>query len=201
MLGIFGQLSRGQKAFGLAFVSVLGVVLLATVYYLWPTASNKGYAPTQPIPFSHKLHAGTHKMDCRYCHVAVTESRHATVPAANVCMNCHKVVKTDSPHIQKLTKLYNEGKPIEWIRVHRLPDHARFNHRAHVTKGIDCKVCHGDVRGMEKVTQVNTLTMGWCLECHRGQDVPTSVISTVKPSADPDEPGDLAPYNCSTCHY
>src|SRR5690349_21143556 len=85
-------------------------------------AKNQGYAPEQPIPFSHKKHAGQYNIPCMYCHVAVERSRHATVPAMNICINCHKLVKTDSPHIQKLVAYYNEGRPIPWVRVHNLPD-------------------------------------------------------------------------------
>ncbi|MCC7442994.1 MAG: cytochrome c3 family protein [Bdellovibrionales bacterium] len=116
-------------------------------------------------------------------------------------MNCHRVVKAESPWIQQIKKHYDEKKPIEWVRVHRLPDHARFNHQAHVRKGLDCKACHGDVGQMEKVRQVGALSMGWCLQCHRGMDVSSSVLSAAKPGADPAHPGELAPYQCSTCHY
>src|SRR6478735_3714326 len=92
------------------------VVLLggATLVSVFPTASNEGYAPEQPIPFSHKLHAGDNKIPCMYCHSGAEKSRHALIPALNVCMNCHRVVKTDSPYIQKLKKAFDEGKPIEW---------------------------------------------------------------------------------------
>jgi hypothetical protein len=200
MAGSVGGLSGFQKALG----AVLALTLLSgvggAVVYYYPTATNQGYAPPQPIPFSHKLHAGQHKIDCRYCHVGVTKSAHATVPGMNVCMNCHSVVAPNSPHIQKLKQLYAEGKPIEWVRIHELPDHAHFNHKRHVTKGISCETCHGDVKSMDRVYQYAPLTMGWCLECHRGQTTPSKLRATMHPDGK-DLNGPVAPFQCSTCHY
>ena len=195
-----GNLSLGKSL--AAGATVLAVLVLGGIgfYYLFPTPSDKGYAPEQPIPFSHKLHAGQYKIDCRYCHVGVTKSAHASVPAMNVCMNCHRVVKTDSPHIQKLTKHFQEGKPIEWVRVHELPEHARFRHNRHVSKGISCETCHGDVKKMDRVEQVSDLTMGWCLNCHRNLNVPSKVKAVVRPGQEQSEEP-LAPFDCSTCHY
>lgn len=204
MLGIFGKLTGAQKKLGSLFVTLVICSVLWAGFVYFPTASNEGYAPEQPIPFSHRLHAGVHKMDCRYCHVAAEKSASATIPAMNVCMNCHRVVKTDSPYIQKLQKAYEEGRPIQWIRVHELPDHVRFKHYPHVQKGISCETCHGDVASMDRVYQASPLTMGWCLDCHRGRNVPSKVMSVVRPgenhvSGAQDE--DLAPSNCFTCHY
>ena len=108
------------------------------------TFSNVGYAPIQPIPFSHKLHAGTRKIPCLYCHSNAERSRHATIPSTNVCMNCHLVARTDRPAIQQVTKLYEEGKPIPWVRVHRVPDYVYFSHQWHIARGFPCqgsKVC------------------------------------------------------------
>jgi len=85
--------------------------------------------------------------------------------------------------------------------VHRLPDHVKFNHKAHLARGLDCKTCHGDVRQMDRIEQVGALTMGWCLQCHRGMNVPSSVLAVAKPGADPEHPGQMAPFQCSTCHY
>lgn len=177
----------------------IGLVGAGTLIYVFPSASNQGYAPEQPIPFSHKLHAGQMKIDCKYCHVGVDKSPHASIPSVNVCMNCHKVVKTDSPHIQKLTAHYNAGKPVEWVRIHELPDHAHFNHKRHVTKGVKCETCHGPIQEMDKVYQYSPLTMGWCLECHRGQTTPNYVKKLVDPENK--HPDDIAPINCATCHY
>ena len=166
----------------------LGLILgLCTYVYLMTTNKisfgyNNKYAPDQPIPFSHALHAGQYKIDCQYCHASVSVSRHASVPAGNVCMNCHMVVKVDSPWIQKVAENYNANKPMEWQKVHLLPDFVKFNHAAHVAKGKQCQECHGPVEQMEVVEQYSTLSMGWCVNCHR-------------------QPENNAPVNCGTCHY
>lgn len=150
---------------------------------------NTGYAPEQPIPFSHKIHAGDNKMACVYCHTQVEESKHSAVPSLNICMNCHMVVKTDSPHIKKLQEKYFAGETINWVKVHMLPDHVKFNHKRHVQRFSTpddrfpaCKTCHGEVDKMEVVNQHSSLSMGWCVNCHREQ--------TPK-----------GPLNCSTCHH
>ncbi|WP_224364407.1 cytochrome c3 family protein [Hyalangium versicolor] len=132
-----------------------------------PVSNQQGYMPEQPIAFSHAIHAGHYEIDCQYCHVGAERSRHAGVPASSVCMNCHSRVKTDSPEIQKVAAAVQQGKPIEWVRVHRLPDHAFFSHANHVTAGLKCQTCHGPVEQMVRVEQVEPMTMGWCLECHR----------------------------------
>jgi hypothetical protein len=135
---------------------------------------NQGYAPEQPIPFSHKLHAGDNHIPCLYCHTNVERSPHATVPALNVCMNCHSVVAVNKPNIQKLTTAYNSGKPIEWVRIHKIPDHARFDHQWHIAKGFDCAVCHGPIATMDRVYQYRRLDMGDCVTCHRENNGPVS---------------------------
>ena len=121
----------------------------------------------QPIPFSHALHVDNVGMDCRYCHSNVEKAAHSNIPATETCMNCHKQIKTDSPHIKKLTEHYESGEPIEWIKVHMLPDYVYFNHSAHVNVGVSCVQCHGQVNKMDVVYQAEPLSMGWCLECHR----------------------------------
>lgn len=141
---------------------------------------NQGYAPEQPIPFDHQLHAGTYKMDCLYCHANAEISRHASVPSLNICMNCHLTVGS-GPHIQKLRDAYNGNQPIEWVKVHMLPDFVHFNHKRHVQKGVSCQTCHGPVETMKKVKQHSDLSMGWCVTCHR-------------------EPQHNAPLDCTTCH-
>ena len=134
------------------------------LYGLW---SNAGYMPEQPIPFSHVLHANVLKIDCLYCHGSAERAAHATVPPMNTCMGCHSVVKRESPYIQKLTAAYESGEPIEWVRIHRLPDHSHFSHQWHVAAGISCQECHGPVQEMEKVYQVQKLEMKACMDCHR----------------------------------
>lgn len=182
-------------------LSIGALILIGAGVTAFPTASNQGYDPVQPIPFSHKLHAGTHKIDCRYCHLGPDKSRHSTVPAMNVCMNCHSVVKTDSPWIQQIQKAYSEGRPIEWVRVHELPDFVFFNHKRHVNKGISCETCHGDVKSMDQVYQVSPLTMGWCLDCHRGVTTPGNILREAHPGVEDPRGMQVAPINCSTCHY
>ena len=151
--------------------------------------TQQGYQPVQPIAFSHATHAGEYKMDCRYCHFAAEKSRHAGIPPVNVCMNCHSKVKTESPEIQKVISAWQTKKPIEWIKVHRLPDYAYFNHANHVNAKVACQTCHGPVETMVRVEQVETMTMGWCLDCHR------------KTAADPANAGKLSPpTDCAACH-
>lgn len=153
----------------------------ATVNTLYNMGNSQGYAPEQPIPFSHLRHVTQNKIPCQYCHSQVDKSRHAGIPSMNVCMNCHSAVATDKPNIQKLRKLYDEGKSFEWVKVHDLPDFVYFNHARHIAKGVECQTCHGDVGQMARVKQVAPMTMGWCIDCHRSQ----------KPAA---------PTQCVTCH-
>lgn len=126
-----------------------------------------GYAPEQPIKYSHKLHAGDMGIDCKYCHVGVDKGRHAMIPPTSTCMNCHSIARKDKPEIIKLANYYKNNEPIPWKRIHKVPEYAYFNHAAHVTKGIDCKSCHGDIRKMEVVEQVHPFTMANCINCHR----------------------------------
>ena len=114
-----------------------------------------------------RLDAGDLGLDCRYCHYTVERSGFAAVPPGQVCMNCHTKVKTDSPEIQKVVAAFKADRPVEWVKVHNLPDYAFFNHSAHVTRGISCVACHGRVDQMETVYQAKTLSMAFCLDCHR----------------------------------
>lgn len=173
-------------------VGALAVLLtvLTVGWFVQPDRFAKGYAPQQPIPFSHQLHAGVMKMQCLYCHSGATRSRSAGVPSAEVCMGCHRVTRTDSPAIQKLTRLYNAGQPILWKRVHTLPDHVYFDHRPHVNAGIACQTCHGQVQDMPVITRVMGMRMGNCLGCHRD---PHAAL----PKGSPITRG---PEYCSACH-
>ena len=162
-----------------------------TFYVSRPERDGLGYQPEQPINYSHKLHAGEMDIDCQYCHTGVEKTRHAMVPPAETCMNCHKVVKTDSPEIKKLREYWEKGEPIPWKRIHKVPDYAYFNHSVHVNKGIDCAHCHGDVRKMEKVEQVHSFTMGNCLSCHRDAHERMPEIA---------ENINKGPENCNACH-
>lgn len=149
-----------------------------------------GYTPEQPVNFSHQIHAGKLNIDCQYCHISVEKSRHATVPAVSICMNCHSVAKKDQPEIIKLTDYYKTGKALEWKRIHKVPDYAYFNHSVHVNKGIDCTSCHGDIAQMDKVGQMNSFTMGACLDCHRNPHEKMPYLKEVKNGPD----------NCWACH-
>lgn len=151
-------------------------VALAFAYYATPKAQVVGYQPTQPIPFSHKIHVDQLGLDCRYCHSFVDVAGHSNVPTGNTCWNCHQHVQRDSPKLAPLQKSMNpsfpgyDGKPIEWVRVHKAPDYVYFNHSAHVNRGISCQSCHGDVDQMEVVYQAESHSMGWCLDCHRAPE-------------------------------
>jgi hypothetical protein len=135
-----------------------------------PQATDVGYMPHQPIPFSHKLHAGELGIDCRYCHNTVEITAHAAIPPTETCMNCHSKIHPQSEKLKPLFESYETGMPIEWVRVHDLPQYVYFNHSAHVTRGVSCVECHGRIDTMETVYQHERLSMGWCLECHRNPD-------------------------------
>ena len=197
MASVNSNIAKRNLAIALA-LPILAVVL-GGVAFMFPTPSNEGYSPEQPIPFSHKLHAGQNKIDCKYCHVGAEKSRHAMVPAVATCMNCHTVVKTDSPHIKKIHDAWKSGKPIEWVRVHELPDFVFFTHKRHIAAGVSCETCHGDVKDMEKIVQKSPLTMGWCMECHRGQTTPRQVVAKFYPGMK-NPHGPVASVECSTCH-
>ena len=181
---------------------VTTIALLLVVGYLayWGMMSignDQGYKPVQPIAFSHKIHAGDNKIDCQYCHSSAKHSKTSGIPSVNVCMNCHKgiseyngpvTVENDKAFYDgEIQKIYDavgwdkeanayiagyEQRPIEWIRIHNLPDFAYFNHSQHVTVGgVACQKCHGPVEEMEEVEQFSPLTMGWCINCHRETEV------------------------------
>ena len=136
----------------------------------------ENYAPDQPIKFSHKVHAGDNEIDCMYCHTTVEQGKSASIPAANLCMNCHVLIRegTNSGkfEIAKVVDAAENGKPIVWTRIHNLPDHVFFSHAVHVGSGkLDCKQCHGAVEEMDIMKQQNDLSMGWCVNCHRETEV------------------------------
>lgn len=179
---------KGISVGFMAAALLLSTLLLSTMGCEWKWGSigyNTGYAPEQPIPFSHELHAGTYKIPCLYCHSTAERAKHSAVPSLNICMNCHIAVATDKPEIQKLSQAYNDNKPIAWKKVHMLPDHVKFNHKRHVERfGAPqaCHKCHGPVETMETMYQYSNLSMGWCVNCHK-------------------ESAHQAPVSCSTCHY
>ncbi|MCU0224229.1 MAG: cytochrome c family protein [Acidobacteria bacterium] len=153
----------------------LAVLMIGGPLYLtalaWYGGSPKtldiGYAPVQPVPYSHALHAGKLGLDCRYCHSSVESAAFAAVPPTQTCMNCHAKVRANSEKLALVRESYATGMPIPWVKVHDLPDYVYFNHSAHVRRGVGCVECHGRVDRMEVVSQVETLSMAWCLDCHR----------------------------------
>lgn len=160
------------------------VILSVTVVYItWSLAVNAialgrslDYSPDQPVKFSHQIHAGQNGTDCIYCHSYAPYSKSAGIPAQNICMNCHLLVRNGTRsgmfEIAKVISTYEDRKPIEWVKVHNLPDHTFFSHAQHVTAGgIDCKECHGEVEKMVRIRQVTDLSMGWCIDCHRTRKV------------------------------
>ena len=148
---------------GLATVAVVG----AFWYWGSPKYTDVGYAPLQPVAFSHRLHAGDLGLDCRYCHNTVERGAKAAVPPTETCMNCHRSILKDSPKLKLVRESYEKDVPIPWVRVHMLPDYAYFDHSVHLKAGVGCASCHGRVDRMEVVTQMQPLSMSWCLSCHR----------------------------------
>lgn len=190
----------------LVLVTVI-LLLLSSAYFAYgwmmQVGVDQGYAPVQPIHYSHKVHAGDNKIECKYCHSSARVSKHSGIPSLNVCMNCHKSIYeykgnpegpsaedlangyTNEFYTKEIKKLYKavgwdeenqkytgESQPVEWVRIHNLPDFAYFNHSQHVSvAGIECQTCHGPVEEMEIMYQYSPLTMGWCINCHRETNV------------------------------
>lgn len=151
----------------IVFVFLLvGVVTAATTYYATPKYTRVGYAPVQPVPYSHALHVNQLGLDCRYCHSNVEKSGVANLPSAQTCMNCHLHVKTDSPLLAPVRASYESGDPVPWKRIHQVPDYVYFNHAAHVNRGVSCVECHGKINEMDVVEHAKPLSMGFCLDCH-----------------------------------
>lgn len=163
-----------RSANNIAKASIVIVIVLAGVVgYVYTQVARSSYLTgrylekQQPVQFSHKHHVGDDGIDCRYCHTAVETSSSAGMPPTQTCMNCHSQIWADSPYLEPVRASFRENKPIEWQRVHDLPEYAYFNHSIHVNKGIGCSSCHGDIANMPAVYQENTLQMEWCLSCHR----------------------------------
>lgn len=156
-------------AFGLLVAG--GLLSIGAWYYLTPKYARVGYTPYQPIPYSHQIHVGQLGLDCTFCHTNVKESPQANIPSPNICMNCHDPakgnVKGDSALLAPLREAAKTNQPINWVRVHKLPDFVYFNHQAHVNRGVSCVECHGRVDQMAEVEHVQPLSMSWCLDCHR----------------------------------
>ena len=179
---------------------------------LYSIGIQQGYQPKQPIAFSHKIHAGTYEIDCKYCHTGVMKNKSANIPSPNICMNCHSQIKvgtnTGEAEIAKIYSAIENNKPIEWVRVHNLPDLAYFNHAQHVNVGgIECQTCHGPIQEMDVVKQYSLLTMGWCIDCHRKTDINTKgnayydKLIELHDSKKPMKVEDNGGLECAKCHY
>ena len=200
------------QAVGAGSVLLVCGVVGAIWYWFSPWFLNVGYQPEQPIPYSHKLHAGELGIDCRYCHTTVEDANYAALPPTATCMNCHANIRKDSVKLKPLRKSEKSGEPVAWVKVHQLPDYAYFSHTAHVNAGVGCVSCHGRVDTMEVVEMVKPLSMSWCLDCHRNPEPnlrPQSEVTNMnwdRKKFDPAKHKNRAgnevqpPVHCSGCH-
>jgi nitrate reductase gamma subunit len=179
----------------IALAAFLGLFVMGS---LRRVGVSQGYAPEQPIAFSHRIHAGDFQVPCLYCHFAAEKSRHAGIPPSGVCMNCHSQIRVASAEVSKLREAVAQGRTVSWIKVHNLPDFAYFNHSQHVIGGIACQRCHGPVETMERIRQAAPLTMGWCLDCHRKEGVVPPSWRTATARTGHAATGGM---DCSKCHY
>lgn len=152
---------------GGALLTGLPTAVAAVWYFFSPWFTQVGYQPKQPVPYSHRLHVGQLGLDCRYCHANVEKSPLAMVPPTQTCMNCHQSIWQSSAKLEPIRESWKTGAAVPWVRIHKLPDYAFFDHSVHVSAGVGCVECHGRVDQMEVVKQKKPLSMGWCLECHR----------------------------------
>ena len=212
-------------------ITVVLVISLGALYAFWEwgvgVGVDKGYQPIQPIEFSHKVHAGDQKIDCEYCHSSARTSKTSGIPSANVCMNCHKLIQegtnTGKKEIAKIydaigfdpaTNSYKKDyvqKPIKWVRIHNLPDFVYYNHSQHVTVGkLTCQTCHGPVEEMDEVYQYSPLTMQWCVDCHKTEEVKMAGNDYYKEihkqlaekyGTEKVTPAMLGGLECGKCHY
>lgn len=221
------------------FLAIVGLFVfcwLCSAMYDSSTALGRqqGYAPEQPIKFSHEVHAGINMIDCKYCHSGAEKGKAAVIPSINVCMNCHYNIQEMSPgtagyppeeYTPEIKKIYEfagfdpenlvynkEAKPVEWIKIHNLPDHVYFNHSQHVNvAGLECQTCHGKIQEMKVVEQVENLSMGWCINCHRETEVKFSnaFYSDYRELQEKMQNGeidmvhasDIGATECQKCHY
>jgi hypothetical protein len=205
--------NRAPLAVGLGAPMMLGGAIFSVWYWFSPKYTDVGYAPMQPVPYSHKQHAGDLGIDCRYCHSTAEVGATAALPPTKTCMNCHAIVLKDSPKLEPVRASYSSGQAMEWIKVHMLPGYAYFDHSAHLAAGVGCRECHGRVDQMRIVEQRQPLSMSWCLECHRSpaprlrprQQITSMTWDRSHASYDPST--DLSrkrmprpPVTCSGCH-
>ncbi|HZX73273.1 MAG TPA: cytochrome c3 family protein [Cyclobacteriaceae bacterium] len=208
-------LTSVMQSSGFIFIVVFFVAAIGfktVIDGLYSIGIQQGYQPKQPIAFSHKIHAGQFEIDCKYCHTGAMKGKSANIPSPNICMNCHSQIKkgtnTGEGEIAKIYAAIENNRPIEWVRIHNLPDLAYFNHSQHVNvAGVECQTCHGPIQEMDVVKQYSLLTMGWCIDCHRKTDVNTKDNAYYdkllelhdKKSAMKVE--DIGGLECAKCHY
>uniref|UniRef100_UPI004048E7E2 c-type cytochrome n=1 Tax=Algoriphagus sp. TaxID=1872435 RepID=UPI004048E7E2 len=211
----FGKLLKSDAVVIIVTTLVVAFVAKTAIDGLYSIGVQQGYAPAQPIAFSHALHAGQYEIACQYCHTGVEIGKSANIPSANICMNCHTHIQNVggkegiSPEIQKIYNAVDTNQPIEWVRVHNLPDLAYFNHAQHVAVGgVECQTCHGPIQEMEVVGQHSTLTMGWCIDCHRQTEIATEgnvyydkLVQLHATSKDALKVKDIGGLECAKCHY
>lgn len=217
-----GFLSSPGFIFLVVFV-VAGISFKTVIDGLYAVGVQQGYQPRQPIAFSHKIHAGQYEIDCKYCHTGAMKGKQAGIPSPNICMNCHSQIRTGTNTGEgEIAKIYSavgfdpatstytgKTRPIEWVRIHNLPDLAYFNHSQHVNvAGVECQTCHGPIQEMEVVKQFSLLTMGWCIDCHRKTDVNTKgnayydkLEQLHKDSKKNMKVEDIGGLECGKCHY
>jgi hypothetical protein len=212
---IFSKKANSLPALTLAGMSFGGILTIGAIWYWFsPKFTDVGYAPEQPVPYSHRLHVDELGMDCQYCHSYVGEAAHSNVPSTQTCMNCHTQIRPESLKLLPVRESWATDDPVPWIKVHHLGDYAQFNHSVHVNVGVGCETCHGRVDQMEVVFQAEPLSMGWCLECHRAPEAslrPPSEVTTMgyEPPDNQEElnlerievEGIYPPVDCSGCHY
>ncbi|WP_083326091.1 cytochrome c3 family protein [Hymenobacter coccineus] len=207
----WGKFYRSPVLRGIVGVVFAVVLLYEGVQSVMAVGLTQGYQPTQPIAFSHKLHAGENQINCAYCHTSVYKGKSANIPSANICMNCHSQIKTESPEIKKIYRAIERKQPVQWVRIHNLPDLAYFNHSQHTqVAGLQCQTCHGPIQNMEVVYQYSALTMGWCINCHRESPLNTKgnayydnlvKLHDTKNAAAPFTVSSNGGTECSKCHY
>ena len=189
------------------FILAIGAVVLSAYS---GASSSQNNQPRQPIDFPHPLHAaGQMNMNCLYCHNTANKSPDPGMPAVSTCMGCHLLVRADRPEVKKLQTYYamGRGKPVPWVRIHKLPEYVRFPHMRHVNAGVTCQTCHGEIQKMERVYQFSSLNMGWCVKCHvQGYDPvegqrATGYMTDTTRAVTPDSLRKRARYDCANCHY
>ena len=179
-----GVSATGRWTFGRrrAFLLVVGAIVacIGLLIFTWRALHPYAVGVAQPIPISHKIHAGVRQISCLFCHDGADRSTNAGMPEVRKCLLCHNAIITDFAPIQDLHGYFDRGEPVPWKRVYNLPDYARFSHEMHLAAGVDCGQCHGDVRNMDRIIQAMPMEMGFCVDCHKANNARTA---------------------CPTCHY